>query len=677
MTDLRVEPYVIPAADLGPENPLPIFRAAEADRKVDFAANNVPEEDRPGLGWQTGFRVLPYRMQDGYNRLRQPRSFLALVLENEFLKVTVLPEVGGMVTSIIHKPLGRELLYCNPVFQPGNLALRNAWVSGGIEWNTAQLGHHYLTCSPVHAARVMGTSGEPVLRLYAWERVKCFPYQIDLHLPPASAFLFAHVRLINPHDHEIPMYWWTNMGVPEYPGGRVLCPADTAYHGAEVMECPVIKGIDHSYCTRVNSAYDLFFRIPQEQRPWVALIDREGRGVVHTSTGRLKGRKMFAWGMGPGSRRWNDYLSVPDNPFQEIQAGLAYTQGHLVPMPAETEWTWTEAIGYFESDPAVTHADDWRKAYAEADRILEACLPKDAVGSFHTEATEVERCEPAEVLFKGLGWGALENRRCAAAGVASAIPAELPFGEADLGEEQAPWLALLKTGGLPARDPQDEPGHYMIQDEWRVLLEESATGGKSDDWLAWLHLGVMKMEAYDTEGAREAWNQSLECAENAWALRNLSVLATRSGDNETACNLLRRALEIGPVVPALAAEYGNLLLQLERLDALQDFLGRLSEEVRSHERVLLLGARAALHRDDFAQVEAVLQHEFATIQEGEVSLSDLWFALQEKKLSAAEGVPIDEALRERVRAEFPPPRAIDFRMSTAEDEYVPPQDAVE
>jgi hypothetical protein len=139
VTELRVETYEIPAADLGPENPLPVFR----DQKVnlEFSLNpNIPEEDRRYLGWQTGNRVLPHRMQDGYNRNKQPRKFKALVLENEYLRATVLPELGGRLVSLFHKPQNRELLDRNPVFQPANLlcVMRgSAEVSSGTRLTSA------------------------------------------------------------------------------------------------------------------------------------------------------------------------------------------------------------------------------------------------------------------------------------------------------------------------------------------------------------------------------------------------------------------------------------------------------------------------------------------------------------------------------------------------------------
>src|SRR2546423_5313162 len=151
-------------------------------------------------------------MQDGYNRNRRVRPLPSLVLENEHLRATLLPEAGGRMASLYHKTAGRELLHRNPVFQPANLALRNAWLSGGVEWNPGgPPGHHYLTCSPIFAAGVEDAEGYPIVRIYEWDRVGAYPWQIDFHLPPDSPFLYAHVRLTNPHDHEIPMYWWTNI----------------------------------------------------------------------------------------------------------------------------------------------------------------------------------------------------------------------------------------------------------------------------------------------------------------------------------------------------------------------------------------------------------------------------------------------------------------------------------
>jgi hypothetical protein len=130
-TDLRVEPLQMPAADLGPENPLPEFRR-ERDSDAYRVADGIPEEERRHIGWEIGRRVLPYRMQDGYGGDLRPRTFNAAILENGRLKAVFLPDLGGRLISLLHKPTGRELLEPVRAFRPANLALRNAWFS---EWS--------------------------------------------------------------------------------------------------------------------------------------------------------------------------------------------------------------------------------------------------------------------------------------------------------------------------------------------------------------------------------------------------------------------------------------------------------------------------------------------------------------------------------------------------------------
>ncbi len=666
-TTLRTKPYTLPAAELGPENPLPMFRGPREDEsmRIDPA---IPPEERRYLGWRVAWRCLPYRVQDGYTRQKETRSFDSLVLENEFLQATFLPQLGGRLVSLVHKPTNRELLARNPVFQPANLALRNAWFSGGIEWNTTLRGHYYLTCSPIFAAQVRGTKGEPVLRIYEWDRVRCFPWQIDFHLPPGSPFLFAHIRIINPHDHEIPMYWWTNIAVPEQNDVRVLIPAETglthSYERGEltIARLPQYEGRDVTYTVQSSRAYDLFARIPQAERRWITALDKQGRGLVEVSTDLLRGRKIFAWGMSQGGRRWQEFLAQPGVAYLEIQAGLAQTQMESLPMPSRTAWEWTEAFGLLEVDPAQVHGKDWTAAWQSAKTALEKLLPRTRLEQLDETFAQITPHRPERWLQLGSGWAALECRRCQVQGLPDPLPPELPFPPESLGPEQAPWIALLEKGALPPGDPTAEPGALMTQPEWRPLLEKSASTPKGNHWLTWWHLGNLCMESLDLEGAEKAWQTSLQCQKTGWALRNLAVLADRRRDQKKACQLLLEAWQTGPQIAPLAIEYVQMLTQARRFDEVYDFVGTLPESVRNHERVRLLWARAAIELSRLEGLEQIFQHEFATIREGEVSLTDLWFAWHEKRLSAVENVPIDEQLRQRVRRDFPPPRTIDFRM---------------
>ena len=679
MTELRLEGYEIPAAELGPENPLPFFRSRKESREITVDPN-VPEDVRRHLGWHTGHRLLPYRLQDSYTRERHPRRFVAAVLENEYLRATVLPELGGRLVSLVSKPTGRELLDRNPVFQPRALALRNAWFRGGIEWNTGQPGHHYLTCSPLFAARVEGPEGGPVLRIYEWERAKRFPWQVDLLLPPGSPLLFARIRVVNPHDQELAMYWWTNMSVPERPDVRVIVPtAEAIHHVGQVAfrmeDLPLVDGADWTYPTNSRASLGLFFRIPDGQRPWITALDAQGRGLVQTSTERLRGRKLFCWGMTAGGRHWQEFLSVPGQNHSEIQAGLARTQDECLPMPARAEWTWTEAYGLLEADPAEVHSPDWERARRAAEEALARLLPEEQHRRWDRELAAVTDAPCAEILHRGAGWGALERRRVAVSGAVDRVPAALWFGEETLGPEQEPWLALLERGELPSGDPQQEPGAWLVQPEWEALLRarlEQAAGRRrpqaagGEHWLAWLHLGNMRREALDFTGAREAWEQSLRERRNGWALRNLAVLESEEGRPEAALELWEQAWEQGPRLPALAVEYAQALLRNKRHEDVLRFVAGLPSELRDHERIVLLRANAALRVGQLELVEPALSREFVTIYEGETTLSDLWFGYQEQKLAAQEGVAVDNELRRRVRQQFPPPPHLDFRMRVEE-----------
>jgi tetratricopeptide (TPR) repeat protein len=317
-----------------------------------------------------------------------------------------------------------------------------------------------------------------------------------------------------------------------------------------------------------------------------------------------------------------------------------------------------EAFGAVEADPKRVHGPDWQQAWKAADEAIEKILPRARVEQLDVKFAAVTTRTPERSLHLGSGWAALERRRCATQCLPDPIPVELPFPPESLGADQAPWLALLEKNELPKRNPSDEPGALMTQPDWQLLLEKT----KNNHWLTWWHMGNLRMESLDLDGAEKAWQASLKCQPTGWTLRNLAVLAERRGDKAEACDLMRQAWQAGPQVAPLAVECLQTLTRAERYAEAYDFVATLPEAVRAHERVLLLWAKAAIEISRLDGVERVFSHDFATIREGEVSLTDMWFAFQEKRLAAAEKVPVDDKLRERVRRDFPPPRLIDFRM---------------
>jgi hypothetical protein len=175
----------------------------------------------------------------------------------------------------------------------------------------------------------------------------------------------------------------------------------------------------------------------------------------------------------------------------------------------------------------------------------------------------------------------------------------------------------------------------------------------------------MRYYAGDTAAAREAWARSYRLTPTPWAARNLAVSARDENKSGEAADWLVAAMLGRRDLLPLAVECGKQLQETKRpLDWLK-LLSLLPPQLRRNGRIRLLECQAALDTGDLDRAERILTQLPVVIdlREGERALSDLWFNLHERRLSAQENIPIDDALRARVRREFPPPPAIDFRMS--------------
>ena len=487
MSELRLEKLQITAAGFGTEkNPFPSLHTLKVNAMLPTVKENISKEESKYFGYGFIQNCLPYRLQDNYDRNRKPRDFKVAVLENEIFKVTFLLEFGGRLWSLIHKPSGRELLYKNPVFQPANLAIRNAWFSGGVEWNMGIPGHNPFTCSSPFFA-TLNDDGTPVLRMYEWERIRNAPYQVDFYLPDNSPLLMVRVKLINPNSFEVPAYWWSNIAIPESDDLRVLAPTDYGYFGhldpqcayVEKMNFPFFREKNISYPTNNVSAHDYFLPIPKGQRPWEAALGGNGKGLVHVSTSLMKGRKLFVWGTSSGGNRWKDYLSEPGNPYVEIQGGIINTQFECMPMAPESELTWLEGYGMINADPDKAHGDDWKIACGEVESNIEKLATQDFLEKELLRTEKMSNTAPDKIIQKGTGWGELEIKRRSIAG--DPFVNNAMVFEDSLSPNQQPWLNLLTDGHLPEQPTEKAPGGFITQNEWLQLLEGSTATQKGDN----------------------------------------------------------------------------------------------------------------------------------------------------------------------------------------------------
>ncbi|WP_217166310.1 DUF5107 domain-containing protein [Streptomyces sp. AC512_CC834] len=697
MTTIRREVLTLPAARLGADNPLPPLRPLDEAHRID-------ERDRAGLPRDMARQVdyeplrglLPVQVRDGYDRGREPRGLEALVIENDRLRATVLPALGGRIASLHHKPTDRELLYVNPVFQPANFALNGAWFSGGIEWNIGATGHTTLSCSPVHAARVPAPDGGQMLRLWEWERLRDLPFQVDLWLPEGSDFLYVGARIRNPHERPVPTYWWSNIAVPE--DRRVLAPADEAWHfGYErrlrSVPVPSYDGVDRTYPLNSTYAADYFYEVPDDRRRWIAALDEHGHGLVQTSTDVLRGRKLFVWGTGPGGRRWQEWLTdyfyeVPDDRrrwiaaldehghglvqtstdvlrgrklfvwgtgpggrrwqewltepgtggYCEIQAGLVRTQLEHVQLEAESEVSWLEAYGPLDASP---DGDDWHTVLRGAEDRLETALPRADVDAAYDAWRACADAEPGERLATGSGWGALEVLRAG-----WKLPGT-PFDEDTLQDEQQPWLRLLRAGALPEPEHHEPPGGTLVARPWRDMLETTAATPVAE-----YHLGVAQWHGDDRAQAVRSWERGLKTAADRWPLlRCLAVADQEGGHHERAADQYTEAFDDlcarrpdgaggdarwTAVAAALGRETIEALLRVRRTADARAVWERLDPATRARGRFRLTEGELLAAEGRREQARALFDEGFevADLREGAESIGLLWARLSDAPLPA-------------------------------------------
>ena len=601
---------------------------------------NLGEEDGLFLNYGMFQDLLPYTMQDQYDGPVMEQTFQAIALENDFLKAIFVPALGGRLWSLHDKIGRRDLLLANRELKPNNLAIRNAWVAGGVEYNVGRRGHDEQTCSPRFTALLEDSDGTPVVRFYEFDRDRCVPFQLDFYLPEQSHFLLLRVRIMNVHDCVIPMYWWSNLALPMCAGQRVVVPCMDTYanlyqsgsHTLSRIPLPDGEGFDATYPENFPWVKDHFYNIPPESRKYEAVIQPDGRGFLYASTRRLQGRKLFVWGNSQGGRHWQRKLLADDVPdYLEIQGGLAKTQQECLPMPPRTTWEWLEAYGAIQLEPKLVFGD-WPSAVqavtAKADVILpEAFLDQELARTKETFARRAGR-----VVISGSGWGALEELRC---GVK--LAEHLDFGQPQ--EEQLPWVELLRKGTLP----DENPNSYLVQPEWNELLKKSST----QTWQSWLHRGLYEFHQGNFDQAEAHFRASRTLRETTWNLFALANCARVRGDMPECFRQLEVVLQRSDADLSLVKECFKVFVSLQGNPQTALHLLECQPPAYLQKPIFqFFRAWALANSGQLEEAEAILLAggglEVPDIREGEISITDLYLQIQRKKARLAGKMPCEQ-----------------------------------
>ena len=685
------EILTIYGAPLEGENPLPKFRARKPS--VPAISDDLPENMRVGLG--THAKVLPYTMQDRYSRKRIPLKLKCLVLENEYLKAQFLPEYGGRLHSLYDKVNKQELLFTNTVIQPGNLAIRNAWLSGGIEWNVGSLGHTFTTCDNVFTAKLEDGEGNTFIRIYEFERLKSVFWQVDFHLPEGSKHLITHVRLINPFPKDTTTYWWSNVAVPDNgktrilaSGKNVLSFVDGKMSFETLPHLKVMPG-DASYPSIANRSYDFFIQPNlKEECTWEASAYDNGVVFYERSTPPLSAKKLFCWGTHLAGVHWQEFLSDPGKGYYaEIQAGIAPSQLHDKIFPANSTYEWTQVFGGVKTDADALYDEDYARAVAHMDALIERDISAEGIMKLDKKLKKLADIPVTEdkIIHTGSGFGAVEAIRMKKDGDGT-VPKTMCFPEFTIGKKEYPWRHLIETGIFPEEDTRYYTVSFMTGDKWlpHITASIERDGGKS--WYSLLHYGIAVYDGVDnTRYATDAYSDAdakarCEEAERAWlasiaekpsylAYRNLAVLENQRSNVDVAEKYYELAVACDGAFDdyALVSEYLELLLQLKKYDQIWEIFSTLPDNCKKADRIRITAAQAALRLGNDEFLDEFFSEIHYDVREGEDVLTDIWFEKQARDMARERGIELTHSNIEKLIDEAwetkMPPFEVDFRQS--------------
>ena len=622
MTDLHFEDFTIWGHRVGKTSWFPAVRELI---KSEISAE-LDEDDGLFIGYGMMSDGLPYTLQDDYDYPEEDLTFKAAILENEYLKAVFLPELGGRLWSLYDKENQRDLILANTKFIPCNLAIRNAWFAGGVEFNCGRRGHDEQTVSPRYAA-VVETDEFPVLRIYEYQRDRGTPFQYDCFIPEGSRFLYIRGRIYNPNDYVVPMYWWSNIAAAEVKGSRVVVPAKDTFanwysggsHALAKLPLPDGEGFDGTYPTNFQYVKDHFYNIPENCRRYECLFMPDGYGFCHVSTKRLRGRKLFVWGQSQGGRHWNRKLLGPGlESYIELQAGLGRSQQECLPMPPKTAWEWLEGYGNLNMKGEDVFGS-WDDAVANTTAAVDSLIPEAELDRILRETHDSVALKKGKVICKGSGWGALEEKRSG-----KKLAPQLEFS--NLGEEQTAWLELLEQGKID----QALPVSYQVGDEWFELLKNA-----KESWQKHYHLSLNYYRRKDLERAENEVAKAGEMQDNRHLLHLLANIRNLQKRFSESADLIFQAGKLELKDKSFLKEVFKMLLGLGAYDKMLELSSLLDEKILSFPLIKFMHAYALAYTGKIDEAEAILLEngglDIPDIREGENSTSGLYLYIQEQR----------------------------------------------
>ncbi|MEO6136241.1 MAG: DUF5107 domain-containing protein, partial [Ginsengibacter sp.] len=275
--------------------------------------------------------IYPYFRFDGFTDKPEKKEWKVVALENDFIKLTILPEVGGKIWSAVEKKTGKPFVYENHVVKFRDIAMRGPWTSGGIEANYGTIGHTPNCATPVDYIARENSDGSASCFIGVLDLLTGTHWTVEINLPKDKAYFTTKSFWYNPTSVDQPYYSWMNAGFKTEGNLEYIYPGTHYFgHEGEYNDWPVNQqnGKAISFYDNNNfGGYKSYHVFGKYTNFFGGYWHKDGLGVARYSTRDDKaGKKIWIWGLSQQGMIWEKLLTDTDGQYTEMQSGRLFNQ---------------------------------------------------------------------------------------------------------------------------------------------------------------------------------------------------------------------------------------------------------------------------------------------------------------------------------------------------------------
>ena len=536
-------------------------------------------------------RLYPYHSFDGYSHEGKLREWTVIKLENDFIEVTVLPEVGGKVWGAIDKTNGEEFIYRNEVLKFRKIALRGPWTSGGIEFNFGIIGHTPSTATPVDYVTKENDDGSVSVIVGAMDLPSRTHWRVEVRLEEVRSSFETRALWFNPTPHVQPYYNWMTAAAFARDDLEVVFPGNQYLkHSGEVRPWPVDgEGRDLSFYDNNRFEGHKSYHVVGEFSDFFGGYYHDaGYGFGHWAPyEEMPGQKLWLWALSRQGGIWEDLLTDTDSQYIEFQAGRQFVQ-----------FSPSDQFNPIKKSSFQSHdTDRWREVWFP----LKGTGGMDAASSLaavkverHVEDLELKInafLETDAVVRVSEGEGTLFEKR------ASFSPGELKtFSVNGIGD--SPFVVTVPELGLSY---SSDPDSRRLQ---RPFTTDPAILAAVPEATRLVNEGIESVKQRRYGKAKELFRTALNEHENhPGALKGMADLYFRSGQYEEGLSAVQKQLQLNTYDPETNFMAGNLYRALGHLTDAKESFGWASRSVAYRSAAYSQMSEIALMEKDFEEAE--------------------------------------------------------------------------